>query len=344
MMPVSGNDRTPPEVARLACSRMRCVETLVVGSGSLGSLIAARLGAAGAPVTLFGRPSPHLTRIASRWLTVEEPNGSRLTVRTRTGTYGRTIRRPALVIVAVKSWATEEALRPLIPALDQAQAVLTLQNGLGNARRIRDFLPTGPAILTGVTTQGAWRVDDGVVRNLGPGETWIGDELDAGDGAAEVAARVSAFLAGAGWPATSVPDIRPHLWRKQAIEAALGPITALTRLETGEIGRDPNLAQLAAYLATETAEVAAKLGIEVEDAAGAAVAAALAAGSSRTSMLLDIEAGRRTETDAITGRIHELGEELGVNTPVTTMLTMLMYALERGLSNEPVSPPPPATE
>ena len=320
-----------------------CLETLVVGSGSLGSLIAARLGAAGAPVTLFGRPSPHLTRIAARWLTVEEPNRSRLTVRTRTGTYGRTIRRPALVIVAVKSWATEEALRPLIPALDQAQAILTLQNGLGNAGRIRDLLPNGPAILTGVTTQGAWRVDHGVVRDLGPGETWIGDELGA-EGAAAIAAQVAAFLGGAGWPATAVPDIRPHLWRKQAINAAIGPLTALTRLATGEIGRDPNLAQLAAYLATETADVAAALGITVEDAAGAAVAAAIGAGDTRSSMLLDIEAARRTETDAITGAIHELGEELGVNTPVTTMVTMLMYALERSLAAQSTTPTPPATE
>ena len=82
----------------------------------------------------------------------------------------------------------------------------------------------------------------------------------------------------------------------------------------------------------------------MEDAAGAAVAAAIGAGDTRSSMLLDIEAARRTETDAITGAIHELGEELGVNTPVTTMVTMLMYALERSLAAQSTTPTPPATE
>ncbi len=319
------------------------METLVVGSGSIGSLLAARLGAAGAPVTLFGRPSPHLQRIAARWLTVEEPTGSLLTVRTRTGTYGRTIRRPALVVVAVKSWATEEALRPLIPALEHAQAIVTLQNGLGHARRIREILPDGPAVLTGVTTQSAWRTDAGVVRDLGRGETWIGDEASAG--VSDIATQVATFLDGAGWPTSAVADVRPQLWRKQAVNAALQPLTALTRLATGEIARDPNLAQLATYLATETAAVAAALGVTVEDPVGAAIATAMLAGESRSSMLLDIEAGRRTETDAIIGAIHELGEEHGVNTPVTTMITMLMYALERGLTATlPPSTPTPATE
>lgn len=309
------------------------METLIIGSGSLGSLLAARLSAAGVPVTLFGRPSPHLTRIAAKWLTLEEPGGSRLTVRLRTGTYGHPIRRPALAIVAVKTWATEDALRPLLPALDQADAVLTLQNGLGNAQRIKSMLPGHVRVLTGVTTQAALRVDDGVVRNTGNGETWIGSEFIEDDpDALEVAQRVAGVLTGAGWPVTAVENILPSLWMRLAISSAINPLTALTRSSNREVAEDPNLAQLAAYLASETAAVAAALGIPLERPVEAALEVARATGVNRSSMLRDIEMGRRTEMEAITGAIHELGEVHGVNTPISTMITILLYALERNVA------------
>ena len=324
------------------------METLILGAGSLGSLLAARLSAAGVPVTLFGRPSPHLSRIASKWLTVEESAGSRLTVRLRTGSYGHPVRRPALAIVAVKTWATEDALRPLLPALDQVDAVLTLQNGLGNAQRIRAVLPSSVRVLTGVTTQGALRTDAGVVRDTGAGGTWIGSEfLEDDPGALDQAARVATMLDGAGWRSSAVADILPHLWMKLATNSAINPLTALTRVSNGEIARDPNLAQLAAYLATEAATVAATLGIQIDDPVETALDVARATGENRSSMLRDIEQGRRTETEAITGAIHELGEADGVNTPITTMMTILMYALERGIAasaSEAEPMPAPAEE
>ena len=322
----------------------RFMETLIIGAGSLGSLLAARLSAAGVPVTLFGRPSPHLSRIASKWLTVEEPAGSRLTVRLRTGSYEHPVRLPALAIVAVKTWATEDALRRIIPSLDQVEAVLTLQNGLGNAQRIKAILPARTRVLTGVTTQGALRTEPGVVRDTGPGDTWIGSEfLNEDPGALDIAKRVAATLDGAGWKASAVEDILPHLWMKLATNAALNPLTALTRVSNGEIANDPNLAQLAAYLATEAAAVASALGIQIDDPVGQALEVARATGENRSSMLRDIEQRRRTETEAITGAIHELGEAYGVNTPITTMMTIMMYALERGISASAVEADPIST-
>jgi 2-dehydropantoate 2-reductase len=308
------------------------VETLVIGSGSLGSLLAARLAAGGNSVTLFGRTSPHLERIASKWLTVEEAEGSRLTVRVRTATYGQTLRRPNLAIVAVKTWATDDAIRPLLPALQQVEAVLTLQNGLGNAQRLRKLLPDHITVLTGVTTQAALRTDPGVVRDTGPGETWIGSEYTPDDPATiELVNRTAAMLSQSGWPSSPVLDILPQLWMKLAVNAAINPLTALTRATNGDVAADPNLAQLAAYLASEAAAVAASLGIVLDRPVERALEVARATGENRSSMLRDIELGRRTEIEAITGAVHDLGEKNGVNTPITTMMTILLNTLERNL-------------
>jgi len=305
-------------------------------------LLAARLSAGGSPVTLFGRTSPHLERIASKWLTVEEPEGSRLTVRLRTATYGQSLRRPALAIVAVKTWATEDAIRPLLPALEQVEVVLTLQNGLGNAERLRNLLPRKTMILTGVTTQGAQRTDPGVVRDTGRGETWIGSEFAGDDSATfEMVTRIAGLLSASGWPANPVREVLPHLWTKLAVSAAINPLTALTRSINGEVANNPNLAQLAAYLAGEAAAVAASLGIVLERPVERALEVARATGNNRSAMLRDIELGRRTETEAIIGAIHDLGEANGVNTPITTMMAIMVLALERNLlaAQEPAFDP-----
>jgi 2-dehydropantoate 2-reductase len=53
------------------------------------------------------------------------------------------------------------------------------------------------------------------------------------------------------------------------------------------------------------------------------------AGDGKASMLQDVEAGRRTEVDVITGAILRGGREHGVPTPINAAL----YALIRGLEN-----------
>ena len=105
----------------------------------------------------------------------------------------------------------------------------------------------------------------------------------------------------------------------------------MTRSINGEVANNPNLAQLAAYLAGEAAAVAASLGIVLERPVERALEVARATGNNRSAMLRDIELGRRTETEAIIGAIHDLGEANGVNTPITTMMAIMVLALERNL-------------
>jgi hypothetical protein len=84
-----------------------------------------------------------------------------------------------LAVVAVKTWATAAALPPLRAHLPPTAALLTLQNGLGNAAAIRAALDDAHRpVLVGVTSQVALREAPGRVRDTGPGETVLG--LDRG--------------------------------------------------------------------------------------------------------------------------------------------------------------------
>ena len=153
------------------------VKITVVGAGAMGSLVAARLTASmnyhaeepgGTPelerVLLYGRQSEHLERIREHGLELTERDGQTNNIRLEVSSDPADVTGSDVVIVLVKAWATGEACAPLAPYLDRHAVVLTLQNGLGNAKALREVLVHNgvrPHIWMGVTTQAAVRTSPG---------------------------------------------------------------------------------------------------------------------------------------------------------------------------------------
>jgi 2-dehydropantoate 2-reductase len=291
----------------------RNVHTVVVGAGAMGSLLAARLVTAGAPVTLLGRPSPHLEAIRAHGLTIQEIDGSHQVVQIPLAVEPDAARTADLVVVLVKTYATAEAIGPLRSHLNNAAVVLTLQNGLGNATALRSILNPGGRgvreILTGVTTDAAYRDKPGVIIHTGRGQTAIGRESG---GASPRTSEVVRHLTNSGWPSKAVVDIDRWIWRKLAINAAINPLTALTGRTNSAIADDPFIWAAAKGLAEEAAAVAAARGLDLGDIARALADVARATGQNRSSMLADLDLGIRTEIDAINGAVVAEGRRLGV--------------------------------
>lgn len=302
---------------------------VVVGVGALGSLVAARLALAGADVTVLGRPSAHLARVREWGLTLVEADGRARLVPLQITDDPAVAWGAGLAVVAVKTWATAAALPPLRAHLPPTAAVLTLQNGLGNAAAIRAALGDARRpVLVGVTTQAALREAPGRVRDTGPGETVLGPDGsgtkgDQTDGAAE---RVARRLTAAGWPTVAVTDIGPHLWRKLAVNAAINPLTALAGVPNRAVADDPDLRAAAATLAGEVATVAAGLGLDLGDVAAEMDRVARATGANRSSMLRDLEAGGSTEVDAINGAVVAEAVRLGLAAPANRLVAALVRA------------------
>jgi 2-dehydropantoate 2-reductase len=288
------------------------VQTVVVGAGAMGSLLAARMVAAGAPVTLLGRRSAHFDAIRTHGLTVQEADGSHQVVQIPLAVDPEVARTADLIVVLVKTYATEEAIAPLRPHLSNVAVILTLQNGLGNATALRAILAPGGRgpreILTGITTQAAYRDRPGLVVNTGHGQTVIGRESG---GASPRTAAVVAHLSKSGWPSKAVVDIDRWIWRKLAINAAINPLTALTGRTNEAIANDPLLWAAAKALAEEAAAVAAARGLDLGEISRALADVARATGENRSSMLADFDAGIRTEIDAINGAVVAEGKRLG---------------------------------
>lgn len=301
----------------------------VIGTGALGSLVAARLALAGYPVAVVDRPgSPHLTAIRRAGLILEEIDGSERTVPLSALGGPEAVAEAAVVVVLVKAWATEAAVAPVAAHLRPGTTLLTLQNGLGNAEAIRRALGAtneAVAVVSGVTSQAAFRLAPGRVRHAGQGPTLIGQA----DGRSERARTIADALTTARLPATVVPDIERHQWRKLAVNAAINGLTALAEVPNGTLIEDPELRHAAALVAREVEAVARARGIELGDVVAAVEQVARATAANRSSMLRDVETGGRTEVDAIHGAVVAAGEAVGVDVPATRVLAALVAARER---------------
>jgi 2-dehydropantoate 2-reductase len=304
-------------------NRLRFV---VVGPGALGSVVAAHLARAGYDVTLLGRPSPHLHAVREHGLTLESPDRTTARVPLAATDDPDVVAGADVIVVLVKTGDTETALRAIAPHVRPGHVLLTMQNGLGGVARIRAVLGDGPRVLPGVTWQAATRLAPGVVRHAGAGPTAIGYR-DARDGA--VAERIAAAFAAAGLPAKVEPDIARLIWQKAAVNAAINGLTALAEIPNGDIVADPALLEAAETLAEEAASVARASGIPLGAMREALIATAVASTHNRSSMLQDLDAGRRTEVEAIHGAILRAAATHDIAVPALTLVTALIRAKER---------------
>jgi 2-dehydropantoate 2-reductase len=294
------------------------MDVVVFGAGSLGSLVGARLARVH-DVTLVGR-SRHVEAVRTAGLAVTGVESFTATPAATTDWAGDAT---DLAVVTVKSFDTAAAAEAL--AAGAPRAVLSLQNGMGNEAVLADRLDA--PVVAGTTTLGATRTAPGRVAWNGRGTTTVGPWTDGADAAAR---RVGAAFRKAGFDATVTGDIRGPLWEKLAVNAAINPLTALARVDNGAVA-EPPLDRVARRAATEVAGVARRSGVDLSDerAAGRTVEVARTTADNRSSMRADVEAGRRTEVDAINGYVVDRARSAD-GVPVNAALAALVRAVEPG--------------
>ncbi len=288
------------------------MDICVFGAGSLGSLVGGLL-AADHDVHLVGR-EPHVDAVRADGLGLAGVFDRRVHPTASTEPPGET----DLVLVTVKSFDTRQAVRSL--ADTATGVVLSLQNGMGNEQRLAAGLSA--PVLAGTCTYGARLSEPGVVECTGTGEVAVGPRTG---GQSNRADRVGGALA-AGLETTVAPDMPRRLWEKLAVNAGINATTALARVPNGDVVDGP-ARSVAADAARETAQVAAGAGIDIDDTPERTREVATATAANTSSMHQDIQAGTRTEVEAINGYVVD---RAGGEVPVNATLTALIRAWERG--------------
>lgn len=232
-----------------------------------------------------------------------------------------------LIILAVKSYDTSTALE-VIKEMEGAATMLSLQNGLDNEIRIAEAIGK-ERTLGGVTSHGITFVEPGHVQHAGTGETIIG-ELDGKE--TERVKKISHALTTVGIETRISKNIHSEIWTKGMVNAGINPLTALTRLHNGYLLKIPWLTRLLENTCQECIAVAQKAGIDLHgcDIIEKTKNVARLTAENKSSMLQDMERGRKTEIDSINGRIVEVGRKHGVETPINSVLVALVKGIEEG--------------
>jgi len=292
-------------------------DVLILGTGALATLFAARLSSAGVRVTLLGTWREGLEALRERGARLMMPDGSPRSFPVIVADSPTQIAPALYALVLVKSWQTERAALELKDCLAADGLALSLQNGLGNAETLARTLGLR-RVSVGVTTTGATLLEPGLARLGGEGIVSLESQPRL--------PRLESMLRGAGFNVQVVEDANSFLWGKLVINAAINPLTALLRVPNGELLQRTAARQLMVELAREAAAVATAHGIRLpfEDPAAAAEDVARKTAANHSSMLQDVLRGAPTEIQAICGAIVQKGEEKGIATPVNrTMLGLL---------------------
>ena len=309
----------------------------VVGAGALGSYYAALLARAGHEVTLLARAA-HLPALRATGVVLRSGVHGDVAVAVPATDRPEAIGAVDLVLVCVKTYDLDAAAAHLPPLLGAETVVLPLQNGVEATERLAQVVGPAP-VLYGATYVAATRETPGVVRHSG------GERLVFGEPTGGLSGRttrlVEAFRS-AGIAGEALPDGRAALWEKFAVVCATGGVLALTRLPAGPVLACP---ETRAFMGATVAEAAA-----VGRAAGVALPVDYAEGVlpmldryppwGKSSMLTDLEAGRRLELEAITGVAVRLGREHGVATPANAAIYAVLKPYVDGAPAIPTRPTP----
>lgn len=293
----------------------------VVGAGGVGGAFGAALAKAGADVTFIARGA-HLAAMKRDGLKIQSPRGDTHLVPTQATDNPAGIGVVDIVLFFVKLWDVESAGEAIKPLVGPDTAVIPLQNGIDAAERLLPIL--GPkAVMGGVAQISASIVAPGVIRQVGTFMRMVFGELDGAR-----SKRAEEFLAlcqKAGFDATLSEQILTELWMKFILLATNAGITAATRQPIGKLREDSDIRPVMIAAFREVCEVGKAKGIALPADAVEKTLAFMdhAPPAMKASMALDLERGNRLELPWLSGKVVELGRELGVATPAHSM----MYAV-----------------
>jgi len=313
----------------------------VVGAGAVGGLIGGRLAAAGHEVAALARGETLRALRTHGWRVEGETGGPTYAVSDE----ARHLGTHDVVVLAVKATALG-AVAPAVPELLAPDGVVvSMMNGVpwwfldgepldsvDPGGRVR-ALAAPERTLGGVVHLSAAAQEPGLVRPV------AGDRLVVGEargGRSDRAAAVVEALSGAGFTAEHSADVRAEVWYKLWGNLTFNPISMLTGATADRVLADPEVYRLCVQVMVEAADVGREIGCVITEDPDARMDVARGLGAFRTSMLVDADAGRPVELDALVTAVHEIGERVGVPTPATDGLLGLarLAARVRGLYPE----------
>jgi 2-dehydropantoate 2-reductase len=297
------------------------MKVAVVGSGAVGGYFGAKLARAGHDVAFIARGA-HLAAIRERGLRVESAKLGDFTVQAPAHDDPAAVGPVDLVLFTVKAYDNPSALPLLKPLVASGGVVLTLQNGVDSADEAAAAV--GAAQVLGGTTYVATALEaPGLIVQTGVHRSIIFGEVFERRGA--ITPRVQAIvdaMAPADIQVAAVPDGRVPIWDKFVYLAPFSGFTGAARLPIGGIWADAHVREMFYAAAREIAALAAAEGVEISADRFDTLRHYMEniPPTTRSSLLIDLEMGKRIEVEALQGAAVRRAAAHGLEIPIISTL------------------------
>jgi len=299
----------------------------VIGTGAMGSVYAALLADAGNEVWAIDTWDAHVRAIAQNGLRLEGASGERVVQGIHSSGDVADAGTCDLYIIATKASAVGAAAQAIAPLMQASSLVLTIQNGLGSGQRIVQYMPTDNVLLGvaegfGASMKGPGHAHHNAMKLIRLGEMK--------GGMSERLRRVEAVWQAAGFKAQAFEDINQLIWEKFVCNVTFSAPCTVFDCTVGELMAQPQWWEIATGCTREAYACGQAQGIKFGFGDVLHYVTQFGQGMplARPSMLLDHQARRVSEIDAINGMVPLLGRELGIPTPYNDTMTAVVRKRE----------------
>jgi 2-dehydropantoate 2-reductase len=227
-----------------------------------------------------------------------------------------------IIFLFVKSYSTLDAITNIKDHINENSIIVSLQNGLGNAREIKKFIDID-RIVYGSTTIGAAKSSFSTVIAGGSGIISIGgaDKKNI--------MKVDSLFKESGFDSHIIDDPDSVVWKKAIINAGINPLAAVLKIPNGKILSNQYALTLQENIIKEAVDAAIANNIEIkfDEILQRTKDVCEKTSTNLCSMLQDIQSGRKTEIESINGEIIEYGEKKGLNMQFNKTLYLLIKSM-----------------
>jgi len=301
------------------------IKIVIAGAGGLGTFFGGRLSVH-ADVTLVAR-GERLESLRSQGVVIhidgDCETSSPALVDSGSDADLATLAGADYVLFACKTQHTEELAQQLLPFIDNATQIVSLQNGVDNEIILEQQF--GRPIIGAMTVRfGSHLNPAGEIEVIGELITRVGDYPTGLSARLKPLVKV---LKLAGFDASAVADIRLESWKKMVINCACNPISALQFGDIQTLYKTPSSRWVMQNMMREAAAAAAADGVEITPGDLEQLSAALVAMPPlRSSMQVDAERGTPLELAGLTGAIMHRSAALGQEALVTSTVHHLLLS------------------
>lgn len=290
----------------------------VVGTGGVGGFFGGLLAKSGQEVIFVCR-GDHYKAIKENGLKVKSVIGDFIVKPAKVVESISKIKDPDLVIFTVKTYDTESAAGELKSVINENTVVVTFQNGIENDLAIMKITGSKNAY-PGVAYVISARTKPGVIEQTGGLRKLIFGDRNSPENSS--LREVEKLIRIAGIDASLSDDITRDLWKKYMFIVAFSGMTAVCRSSIGKVLADKTTLGLYERCAREAIAVAKAHGVNVDSDAfeNIMTISRNTASESKSSLLVDVENGRKNEIETLNGTLVKLARLYKIDVPVNELI------------------------